>query len=102
MIFQDGRTPVPTGTINSQTRDKTVSSGMWSVEPCTFEIVFPWDEFIHVVDGEAQVEDLETGQVTTLKSDRIAHFELGCKTRWTVTKTLRKYYVIRTPEPLVR
>jgi uncharacterized cupin superfamily protein len=102
MKFEDSRTPVPTGTIESQTGDKRVSSGMWSVEPSAFEVTFPWDEFIHILEGEAVVEDLETGRSIDLKPGHIAHFELGSRTRWTVTKTLRKYYVIRTPEPLVR
>lgn len=102
MKFQDGRMPVPTGTVESQSRDKHVTSGMWSVEPCAFEITFPWDEFIHILEGEAVVEDLETGRTIDVKPGYIAHFELGCKTRWTVTKTIRKYYVIRTPEALVR
>ena len=100
--FQDDRNPVPTGTIESQSRDKHVTSGMWSVEPSAFEITFPWDEFIHILEGEAVVEDLETGHSIVIKPGYIAHFELGCQTRWTVTKTIRKYYVIRTPEPLVR
>jgi uncharacterized cupin superfamily protein len=102
MKFEDGGITVPAGTIESQSRDKHVTSGMWSIEPSTMEFTFPWDEFIHILEGEAVVEDLETGRSIDIKPGYTAHFELGSKTRWKVTKKIRKYYVIRTPEPFVR
>ena len=86
-------------TVSSQSADRCVTSGMWSVEPGDFEFTFPWDEFIHVIDGEAEVTDVDSGTTIQIRSGHIAHFKLGTKTYWNVTKKIRKYYVIRTPEP---
>ena len=102
MKFEGAGVTVPTGTVESQSRDKRVTSGMWSIDPCTMEFTFPWDEFIYILEGEAVVDDLETGRSIDIKPGYTAHFELGSKTRWKVTKKIRKYYVIRTPEPFVR
>lgn len=99
--FEDSRAPIPTGTVGSQSRDKHITSGMWSIEPCVVNFKFPWDEFNHILEGEAVVEDLDTGRSINLGPGCITHFEMGCNTRWTVTRTIRKYYVIRTSKPLV-
>ena len=94
--------PVARGTVSTQSEDKRVTGGMWSVEPGCFDFVFPWDEFIHVIDGEAEVTDVDTGATTEVRAGCMAHFKIGTRTRWNVTEKIRKYYVIRTPEPFER
>ena len=55
----------------------------------------------HVTDLAplANLTKLEDLAVDRTQAGHIAHFKLGTKTYWNVTKKIRKYYVIRTPEP---
>lgn len=99
--FEDSRAPVPRGTIEHQSADKCLTSGMWSIEPCTFHATVQWDEFAHILEGEAVVEDLDTGHSVTLKPGKLAHFALGTRFRWTVSKTLKKFYVMKTAKPVL-
>ena len=93
-------TPVARGTILTQSADQRVSSGLWSCEPGEFEWTFAWDEFIHVLEGEVTITEDGGGERYTLKPGDMAHFPLGLKTHWNVAKTVKKFFVIRTPEPL--
>ncbi|MBC8355731.1 MAG: DUF861 domain-containing protein [Planctomycetes bacterium] len=95
-----GGNPVARGMIATQSGDKRVSSGMWSCEPGTFEWTFAWDEFVHVLEGEVDIVEDGTESVLTLRAGDLAHFPLGMKTHWHVKQPVRKFFVIRTPEPL--
>ena len=94
--------PVARGTVTTQSEDRCITAGMWSVEPGEFDFTFAWDEFIHILEGEAEVVEAATGKSIPVRAGYMAHFKLGTVTRWTVTKKIRKYYVIRTPEPFER
>ena len=91
--------PVARGTVVSQSEDKKVSSGLWSCEPGKFEWTFSWDEFVHVMEGEVDITEEETGNMITLRSGDMTHFPRGMKTYWHVKQAVRKFFVIRTPEP---
>ena len=91
--------PVARGTVVSQSEDKKVSSGVWSCEPGKFEWIFSWDEFVHVMEGEVDITEENTGNMITLRSGDMTHFPRGMKTLWHVKKTVRKFFMIRTPEP---
>lgn len=91
--------PVARGTVVSQSEDKKVSSGLWSCEPGKFEWIFSWDEFVHVMEGEVDITEEETGNMITLRSGDMTHFPRGMKTYWNVKQAVRKFFVIRTPEP---
>ena len=94
-----GGNPVARGTILTQSEDKKVSSGLWSCEPGNFTWTFTWDEFIRVIEGEVTITE-DGGKTYTLRAGDLAHFPLGLATRWNVSKTIRKFFVIRTPESL--
>jgi len=91
--------PVARGTILTQSNDKRVSSGLWSCEPGKFEWTFIWDEFVHLLEGEVEITEDGTDNTVTLGPGDMAHFPLGMKTHWHVRKAVRKFFVIRTPEP---
>ena len=91
--------PVARGTVVAQSEDKKVSSGLWSCEPGKFEWTFSWDEFVHVLEGEVEITEDGTDNTITLRPGDMAHFPLGMKTRWHVKQKVRKFFVIRTPEP---
>ena len=91
--------PVARGTVTFQTEDKKVSSGYWSCTPGEFDWEFTWDEFVHVLEGEVIITEAG-GSSYTLKANDTAHFPLGLKTHWQVTKEIKKFFVVRTSEPL--
>ncbi len=91
-------TPHARGTILLQSDDKLVSSGLWSCTAGRFQWTFAWDEFVHVLEGEAIIQQ-EGGETLTLRAGDIAHFPLGLKTEWYVSEFVKKVFTIRTPEP---
>lgn len=91
--------PVACGTVTAQSEDKKVSSGLWSCEPGKFQWTFTWDEFVHVLEGEVEINEDGTDNTITLRPGDMAHFPLGMKTHWNVKQKVKKFFVIRTPEP---
>ncbi|MCH2211837.1 MAG: cupin domain-containing protein [Fuerstiella sp.] len=91
--------PVARGAVLTQSEDRKISSGIWSCEPGKFEWTYDWDEFIHVLEGEVEITADETERIILLRSGDTAHFPLGMKAQWHVKKRVRKFFVIRTPEP---
>jgi len=91
--------PIARGTVVTQSEDKRVSSGLWSCEPGKFQWIFGWDEFVHLLEGEVEITEDGTDNTITLGPGDMAHFPLGMKTHWHVKQAVRKFFVIRTPEP---
>lgn len=90
--------PVARGTVSHQSADKKVSSGFWMCSEGKFDWDFTWDEFVRVIEGEVTITE-EDGDSYDLGPNDTAHFSNGLKTHWHVTKAVRKFFVIRTPEP---
>ena len=91
--------PVARGAILTQSEDRKVSSGLWTCEPGEFDWNFTWDEFVYVLEGEVTITE-EGGKSYTLGPNDMVRFPLGLKTHWKVTRSVRKFFVVRTPEPL--
>jgi hypothetical protein len=90
--------PQARGTVLVQSADKLVSSGLWSCTAGEFQWEFGWDEFVHVLEGEAIITE-EGGESYTLRPGDTAHFPLGLKTQWHVPEFVKKAFTIRTSEP---
>lgn len=90
--------PEARGAVLMQSPDKCVSSGFWECTAGEFQWTFGWDEFIHVLEGEVTIRE-ENGSTHTLRAGDSAHFPLGLKTFWTVPRYVRKFFVLRTPQP---
>jgi hypothetical protein len=69
-------------------------TGLWRCEPRTFEWVFPGDETMHVLEGEATVELTDTGEKIKLEPGDIASFNGGTKSTWTIESPFKKFTVI--------
>ena len=91
--------PVARGAVLNQSADKTQSSGLWTCEPGEFNWDYAWDEFVYVLEGEATITE-EGGKSHDVVPGDMAHFPLGLKTHWKITKAVRKFFVLKTPEPL--
>lgn len=91
--------PVARGRILAQSADRLVSSGFWSCTPGKFRWVFSWDEFVQLLEGHVVIRE-EGGAVHELRPGDVAHFPRGLSTEWHVVTPVRKFFVLRTPEPL--
>ncbi|MBM4067559.1 MAG: DUF861 domain-containing protein [Planctomycetes bacterium] len=89
--------PIARGTVLLQSADKLISSGLWTCTAGRFRWVFAWDEFVHVLEGEATIR-AEGGESQTLRAGDCAHFPRGLKTEWHVPNFVRKFFTLRTPE----
>ena len=91
--------PVARGAVFNQSADKTLSSGLWTCEPGEFDWSYTWDEFVDVFEGEVTITE-EGGNSYDVGPGDMAHFPLGSKAHWNVKKAVRKFFVLKTPEPL--
>jgi len=66
--------------------------GVWEMTPGTVTDT-EVDELFIVVDGEAEVEFIGSGDTMNLRVGSLGQFSAGAQTRWTVTRTLRKLYL---------
>lgn len=67
--------------------------GVWEITPGVVTDI-EGDELFVVLSGAAVVEPLDGGEPLTLGPGSVGRFTAGTRTRWTVTETLRKVYVI--------
>ena len=95
---QEG-TPDAKGLVVHQTPDRCISSGFWQCNPSKFNWDFTWDEFVHILAGRVTIVS-ENGHTCTLGPGDVAHFTRGSKTVWHVQEQVRKFFVLRTAEPL--
>jgi uncharacterized cupin superfamily protein len=92
--------PVARGVVLTQSADRTLSSGLWTCEPGEFDWTYTWDEFVYLFEGEVAIAE-EGGRTYTLGPGEMAHFPIGLKARWQVRKAVRKFFVLKTPQPLI-
>lgn len=93
-----GGNPVGRGANLMQSDDRKFTCGLWTCEPGEFEWVFGGDECLMVVEGEVIISQ-DPGEKHVLGPGDIIYFPIGAKTHWKVTRTLKEFFVIRTPEP---
>jgi uncharacterized protein len=98
-LIQEGQ-PVARGAFLTQSEDRKVTSGLWTCEPGRFQWTFDWDEFIHVLEGVVEITTDGMDQAVTLGPGDVASFPRGMKTCWNVKQKVKKFFVIRTREPL--
>ena len=91
--------PVGRGAVLNQSADKTLSSGLWTCEVGEFDWEYTWDEFVHVLEGEVTITEVG-GKSYTVRPGDMAYFPNGLRAHWKVTKPVRKFFVLKTAEPL--
>jgi uncharacterized cupin superfamily protein len=98
--------PIPAGDIvhgtpTSTSRDVMeldgLSIGVWELTPGTVTDV-EVDEVFVVLSGRATVEFGGDDRVLQLEPGTIGRLGKGARTRWTVTETLRKVYILTDPD----
>jgi uncharacterized cupin superfamily protein len=69
-----------------------VSAGIWEMEP---GIAFDTEseEVFVVLSGEARIAFLDSGEDLLIRQGDLVRLSAGSRTRWTVTRTVRKLYL---------
>jgi uncharacterized cupin superfamily protein len=79
------------------TLDGAISSGEWDSGPAQHVIKFDFDEWVHVLEGEAHVT--VQGVTRTIRAGDVALFRAGLSMTWDVPRYIRKVWVHRYPQP---
>ncbi len=82
-------------TITSE--DGVIESGVWDSTAGRHDICFDFDEWVHILEGEAHVT--AEGQTRTLRAGDVAFFHAGVHMVWDVPKYVRKVWVQRHRRP---
>lgn len=91
--------PVAHGQILLYSSDRRTASGLWECTPGRFMFIFPWDEFARLTDGEATIVQ-DGGPTIIARAGDIVHFPRNARTHWHITRTVRKVFFVRTPNPM--
>jgi uncharacterized cupin superfamily protein len=88
--------------IYAKSSDGRTLSGMWQVEggPTKFVWTHEVDEWLHVIEGEGEIEYL--GARYPIGPGSTAYFPAGAMTRWTVPNRIFKTFTLHDPERTTR
>ena len=82
-----------------QSDDKRLGNGVWTCTPGSFNWDYTWDETIGLVEGEITIAD-QDGDSRTYGPGDMIFVPVGTKARWTVHKTVRKFFHLRSDTPI--
>jgi len=82
----------------AESADAGFAAALWECTPGSFRWDFHSDEVVHILEGEVEITD-HTGLRATLRPGSVAYFAAGSHAIWTVTRTLKKLAVFRSPPP---
>ena len=91
--------PQASGRFLWQSEDKRLGNGIWTCTPGVFNATFTWDETIYLTDGELTISD-EEGNGNTYRAGDLIFIPIRSRTRWEVTKTVRKAFHLRSETPV--
>lgn len=76
----------------SSTNAGKVLFGVWESGPGEMTLNFTWSESVHVLEGRAEVENLDSGERYTLVAGALMFFSRNSKWRWTIPWKLKKVF----------
>ena len=68
--------------------------GVWECGPGEMDLDFLWDETVFVIDGRAELENLENGERLTLITGALHSFRRGSRWRWRIPWKFKKVFTI--------
>ena len=92
--FGTGDEPAQLLGLASSTNDDCLQHGLWECGPGQFELRFTWYETVYVLEGRAEVENLETGVKHILAPGDFATFQKGSTWRWRIPWRFRKVFTV--------
>ena len=75
---------------------KVLVVGFWRAQPATSPLydVPLGDESGYVIEGSADIELVDSGEVVHLKAGQLYSFKKGTLTRWTIREPFKKFVVV--------
>ena len=92
--------PDPKGKFLWQSDDKKLGNGVWTCQTGSFNWDYTWDETIYFLEGEATITNVETGEGDTYRGGDMFFVPTGVKSKWVVTKPVRKVFHLRSDTPV--
>ncbi len=71
-----------------------IQQGVWECGPGELELNFQWNETVYVLEGRAEVKNLETGMNFVLTPGSMAIFEKGSRWVWQIPWKFKKVFTI--------
>ena len=78
----------------SETDSGRIQHGVWQSGPGELNLHFQWIETAFILDGRAEIENLDTGEKFTLVTGSMMTFERGSRWQWRIPWKLKKIFTI--------
>lgn len=79
-----------------ESEDGSITTGVWECAPSVEEIdAYPCNEMMTVLAGSVTITD-ENGNAQTFAKGDTFFIAKGAKCTWTITETMKKFYMIAT------
>lgn len=86
--------PLQSAAISSEMDDGRIQQGVWESGPGELDLRFKWNETVYILEGRADIENLETGERFQLLPGSLMCFEKGSHWLWRIPWKLRKVFTI--------
>jgi uncharacterized cupin superfamily protein len=93
--------PVARSVKLTESSNGRVTSHIWDCTAGSFRWHYNCDEVIHILEGEALVED-ESGNSFVFSAGDVVQFAIGSSAQWTVPTYIRKVAFLSTPHPALQ
>jgi uncharacterized cupin superfamily protein len=80
--------------IAAETKNRDIQLGVWESGPGVLNLDFNWSETVYILDGRAEIENRQTGEVFELTQGMIFLFESGTRWQWRIPWKLKKVFTI--------
>jgi len=71
-----------------------IQHGVWESGPGEFNLKFNWHETAYILDGRADIENLQTGEKYILCPQSMMSFEQGSYWRWRIPWKVKKIFTV--------
>ena len=80
--------------IGAQTSNSDIQIGLWECGPGLLDLEFQWSETIYVLEGRAEVQNLDTSECFEMTPGKMHLFEAGSRWQWRIPWRFKKVFTI--------
>lgn len=80
--------------IGAQTNNSDIQIGIWECGPGLLDLEFQWSETVYVLEGRAEVVNVETQEMFELIPGTMRLFEAGSRWQWRIPWRFKKVFTI--------
>tara|TARA_B110001454_G_scaffold218046_1_gene244904 strand:- start:15042 stop:15374 length:333 start_codon:yes stop_codon:yes gene_type:complete len=78
--------------IGAQTASNDIQIGIWECGPGLLDLEFEWTETVYVLEGRAEVENIETKECFEMTPGTMRLFEAGSRWQWRIPWRFKKVF----------